>query len=128
MTLTDLSEFIPQIEKNAESNLSSSEKTLVNCQTLIWGNSLSPNIVKNAPYDLILVSDCIYKEELFIPLIDSIMALCLLGDGVAWIGHQIRRKADKLFWNIMKKRFFVNELCLPVHKGKLHLYECKLKN
>jgi predicted nicotinamide N-methyase len=130
VTITDLPSFLPKMQENVNQNLTVSEIERVSCLALEWGLPIPVEILKNGPYDLILVSDCIYKEELFQPLINTIIIICQnSADCQVLIAQQVRRKADKRFWKLMKKGgFCVNEIDIDTNgNSRLHIYECKYK-
>jgi predicted nicotinamide N-methyase len=127
VVLTDMAQFVPKLESNVNVNLTPTEQSLVQCREVFWGRPISPSVLNSAPFDLIVVSDCIYHPDLFQPLIDTIASLATENTSV-WIGHQVRRKGDKAFWKLMRKQFNVTELELATNaNGKIHLYEAVMK-
>lgn len=66
-------------------------------------NELSSNV------DVILASDCVYLEIAFIPLIETLLALSTK-DTLIYLAYKKRRKADKRFFQLAKKKFEFTEV------------------
>ncbi|KAI9015447.1 putative methyltransferase-domain-containing protein [Hyaloraphidium curvatum] len=144
VTITDLDIFVPLVEHNVRLNLDPAEADRVTAAPLHWGEPLPAAIRSRLPFDLILLSDCIYLESLFDILVDT---LCDLTDPVAeeaangrssrsgteiWIAYKKRRKADKRFWAKLGKKFEYREVepfpgMDAFRKDSLFLYRVRRK-
>lgn len=86
---TELSEALPLLERNCVKNGPESSPILV--RELAWGEPMHPDISSMAPFDVILVADCVYWPESYAPLADSIVACC--GEQTTvFISYEQRRK------------------------------------
>lgn len=65
----------------------------------------------NNGIDYVIASDCIYLEAAFIPLINTLLDLSNEQTTII-ISYQKRRKADKRFWNVAKKKFQIQQVFL----------------
>lgn len=63
----------------------------VACCEQWWGEELAGPVAKHAPFDLILVADCIYDPELFAPLCETIVS-CAAPRSECWISYEQRRR------------------------------------
>lgn len=61
--------------------------------------------------DIILASDCVYLEVAFIPLLETLLALAKK-DTVIYLAYKKRRKADKRFFQLARKKFELIEVLL----------------
>ena len=59
--------------------------------------------------DVILLSDCVYLETAFMPLIET-LSIMSNKDTVIWFAYCKRRKADKRFFTMVKKKFDLIEV------------------
>lgn len=60
--------------------------------------------------DVILASDCIYLEIAFIPLIETLFALTEKDTAVIYLANRKRRKGDKRFFQLARKKFVFEEV------------------
>jgi predicted nicotinamide N-methyase len=60
--------------------------------------------------DIVLASDCVYLEIAFIPLIDTFFALTEKESAVIYLTYCKRRKADKKFFQLARKKFVFEEV------------------
>ena len=75
MTLTDLPEYIPLLEKNIELNSGGIPRDFVKSKSLRWGEEINQNERTVLETDLVLVSDCIYYEASLDPLLSTLKAV-----------------------------------------------------
>ncbi|KAJ3354676.1 hypothetical protein HDU83_004898 [Entophlyctis luteolus] len=101
--------FLDLMQKNVDLNLTDSERSLVKVRELKWGTAISPEITTE-PVDLILASDCVYLESAFDPLLETLVELSTEGRTELLIVSKKRRKADKRFFDKLKKKFVVVEV------------------
>ncbi|EPQ29388.1 uncharacterized protein PFL1_03143 [Pseudozyma flocculosa PF-1] len=71
-------------------------------EELNWGQPL-PATVPHKP-DVLLLADCVYLEVAFQPLVDTMLALSGPSTEILFC-YQKRRKADKRFFNLLKRHF-----------------------
>lgn len=57
-----------------------------------------------------LASDCVYLEIAFIPLIETFFALSEKDSAVIYLTYCKRRKADKKFFQLARKKFIFEEV------------------
>lgn len=69
---------------------------------LNWGEAL-PADVPHRP-DVVLMADCVYREEAFQPLVDTLCLLATPATEILFCYHK-RRRADKRFFGLLKKHF-----------------------
>lgn len=64
-TLTDLNDILPILHKNLNDNTQSIDQSLVKIKELDWNNH---SFIQNTfeKYDIILIADCIYYEQVFL--------------------------------------------------------------
>ncbi|KAG1052068.1 hypothetical protein G6F43_005775 [Rhizopus delemar] len=80
---------------------------LVQAEILNWGEEIPNELSSNV--DVILASDCVYLEIAFIPLIETLLALSTK-DTLIYLAYKKRRKADKRFFQLAKKKFEFTEV------------------
>jgi protein N-lysine methyltransferase METTL21C len=104
--LTDLADVCPQLRANAALNPSIAAR--VTAQPLQWGSADVHNPAF-AACDVILAADCVYWEELFAPLVDTLFHLTASGAPVL-MAHVRRWKRDAKFFKLCQKRLHVEKL------------------
>ncbi|CCC71264.1 hypothetical protein NCAS_0G03850 [Naumovozyma castellii] len=114
--ITDIDQLVPLMQRNIELNGVSKE---VVAEGLWWGEplleSFAPSTVDNLPktnvVDLILAADCVYLEDAF-PLLERTLLDLTESETppVILMSYRKRRKADKHFFNKIKKNFDVIEV------------------
>ncbi|TPX51385.1 hypothetical protein SeMB42_g00456 [Synchytrium endobioticum] len=109
MNITDLPVMLPLISSNAATNLNQDESSRVRASELVWGGTLSEYHKTQVPYDLILCADCVYLEGLFEPLLGTLEELAC-GTTEILLCSKKRRRADKRFFTMLKKKFHVEEV------------------
>lgn len=72
-----------------------------------WGEPI-PSHVPSKP-DVLLLADCVYLEAAFQPLVDTMLDLCAPETEILFC-YQKRRKADKRFFVMCKKKFTMEEV------------------
>ncbi|RUP43962.1 nicotinamide N-methyltransferase-like protein, partial [Jimgerdemannia flammicorona] len=77
-------------------------ESCIDVKELNWGEP-TQSMIPFVP-DIILASDCVYLEAAFEPLVITLADLATL-DTTIFLSYRKRRKADKRFFNILKKRF-----------------------
>ncbi|KAI8367052.1 putative methyltransferase-domain-containing protein [Blakeslea trispora] len=97
--LTDQLAMMKLMNENIQLNqLSSVSATVLN-----WGEPiLNPSVLEA---DVIIASDCIYLEVAFVPLFETLLALTHKPDVVIYLSYRKRRKADKRFFQLARKKF-----------------------
>jgi hypothetical protein len=65
----------------------------------------------NEKPDVIIASDCVYLEIAFQPLIDTLVMLSNEKTEI-YLCYKRRRKADKRFFMLARKKFTLTEVCL----------------
>jgi len=73
---------------------------------LDWGTSIPTTI---PPPDVILAADCVYFEPAFPLLVNTLDALATAGTLILFC-YKKRRKADKRFFGMLKKKFAWEEV------------------
>ncbi|KAJ3326449.1 hypothetical protein HDU76_012915 [Blyttiomyces sp. JEL0837] len=106
VVITDML-FLDLMQKNVELNLTEKEQSHAKVAELTWGTPIAEPIKLN--YDYILASDCVYLESAFDPLINTLLEVCNQ-DTQVFIVSKKRRKADKRFFDKLKKVFNVTEV------------------
>ncbi|WFC98392.1 Protein-lysine N-methyltransferase efm6 [Malassezia yamatoensis] len=99
--ITDQVPMLPLMEENAELNKRSMLDPCYIAE-LNWGKPI-PNEVPQKP-DVLLLADCVYREEAFQPLVDTMYELASKKTEILF-SYQKRRKADKRFFGMLKKHF-----------------------
>ncbi|KAH8553099.1 putative methyltransferase-domain-containing protein [Umbelopsis sp. PMI_123] len=91
-----------------EANINSNELgKIVKAKVLDWGVEL-PQWLTEMP-DIIIASDCVYLEIAFQPLIESLLLLSNENTEI-YLCYKRRRKADKRFFTLAKKKFIITEV------------------
>jgi len=102
---------------------------IMKAEVLDWGLTL-PTWITSKP-DIIIASDCVYLELAFKPLIDTLVMLSKENTEI-YLCYERRRRADKHFFRLAKKKFIINEILDDPHRPDyerkgIHLYLLKLK-
>ncbi|KAJ3405731.1 hypothetical protein HDV05_006359 [Chytridiales sp. JEL 0842] len=106
VVITDML-FLDLMQRNVNINLSPAERKRVKVEYLKWGEPIPPAI--KPPYDIILAADCVYLEVAFDPLISTLLELSDENTQIIIVSKK-RRKADKRFFEKLKKKFDVTEV------------------
>ncbi|KAI8836442.1 putative methyltransferase-domain-containing protein [Chytriomyces cf. hyalinus JEL632] len=101
--------FLDLMQTNVDLNLTESERECAKVVELKWGEP-SPAEVLSEPVHIILASDCVYLEAAFEPLLETLAELSTEGVTEILIVSKKRRKADKRFFDKLKKKFDVVEV------------------
>jgi protein N-lysine methyltransferase METTL21A len=133
LTLTDLDFLVPLMRENVMRNGFSCDT--INVVPLAWGQpGLPPNLPAfNDNPPLILISDCVYLESLFDPLLMTLNQLLSACEGaVCWMSYRRRRRADRIFFQRLRKMFQVRTIAsdpvyLEFQRNRLFLYEIQCK-
>merc|ERR1712070_621955 len=77
---------------------------------LEWGDISRAQALGSAPFDLVLVSDCVHWPELFDPLFQTLKAV--IGENTqCLISYEVRNETtEKEFFNKLRKEFVVYKL------------------
>jgi len=113
VVLTDLPHWLPLIRRNIEGNpLSPHSRASAFAYT--WGDSTAAlkahvaaevsSCVPLFPFTVILVSDCVYDQAGYEPLIDSLDEL-VGPDTLLLISYEKRRARELVFWRSLHRRF-----------------------
>ncbi|KAJ3066967.1 hypothetical protein HDU98_009785 [Podochytrium sp. JEL0797] len=105
--LTDML-FLELMQKNVDLNMTEKERKCVEVAELKWGTR-PPARISNEPVHLILCADCVYLEAAFAPLLETLIELSSFGITEIFMVSKKRRKADKRFFDKLKKKFDVAE-------------------
>jgi predicted nicotinamide N-methyase len=110
VTLTDLAEAVPTMERNVSLNTSKFSGE-VKVEVLRWGVREDLCAILNGMVDapLIIASDCVYWECLYQPLFETLSTLTSFGCDV-YIAHVKRWKKDGKFFSMCKKSMEVKIL------------------
>jgi len=99
VVITDQVPMLELMEANVKLNKLESRFEV---KELNWGEP-TRDVIPYIP-DIILASDCIYLEAAFEPLVAT-LADVAGPDTTILLSYRKRRKADKRFFNILRKRF-----------------------
>ncbi|KAI3647267.1 hypothetical protein MP228_007488 [Amoeboaphelidium protococcarum] len=134
--LTDLPCAIPLLQQNIDDNFKlNSDSCRLIARELTWGDNIIPNEAMDV--DLILISDCVYLESCFEPLLNTLNQLINHNSNVpkpkCIMSYKKRRRADKQFFIKLRKLFSVKQILSnavyeqAVRDG-LYLYEISAKH
>ncbi|KAI7867568.1 putative methyltransferase-domain-containing protein [Spinellus fusiger] len=104
LDLTDLAPVMPLLQSN---QATCTTQAIVHCSPLHWGNSHdATRLLHDGPYDLVVVSDCVYFPELFAPLLHTLCDVCSPTTRVV-IGYKCRSlEKETGFWQDYFGRYF----------------------
>ncbi|KAK9386327.1 putative methyltransferase-domain-containing protein [Lipomyces mesembrius] len=103
--VTDQANMLSLMADNIELN---DLQGTVSAEVLDWGTDLPDHFVTPFP-DVILAADCVYFEPSF-PLLETTL-LAMTGDNtLVLMSYKRRRKADKRFFQSIKKNFRIEEI------------------
>ncbi|CAG99411.1 putative protein-lysine N-methyltransferase [Kluyveromyces lactis] len=105
--ISDIDQLLGLMESNIQVNGLDDK---VHAEVLWWGNPL-PDVFVKKPVDLVLAADCVYLEAAF-PLLEKTLLELTDGENVPIIlmAYKKRRKADKHFFQKIKKNFKIVEI------------------
>ncbi|KAH7520040.1 hypothetical protein FEM48_Zijuj08G0101500 [Ziziphus jujuba var. spinosa] len=113
VTVTDLPHVIPNLQFNADANASvlTTNGGVVHASPLRWGEADDVELV-GREFDLIIASDVVYHDHLYVPLLQTLQDLILGGEGnVEFVMAHLRRwKRESAFFKKAKKVFRVDVL------------------
>ncbi|KAH8927407.1 hypothetical protein BT69DRAFT_1277990 [Atractiella rhizophila] len=106
IVISDVGSMVELMDRNVRDNYGDGQDR-IQARELFWGDPLPSWVLSSKP-TLILLSDCIYLETLFSPLISTLSSLWKLCGGMegkveVLMASKKRRKADKRFWTLFKK-------------------------
>ncbi|XP_065063220.1 protein N-lysine methyltransferase METTL21D-like isoform X2 [Rhopilema esculentum] len=113
VTITDLPEFIPLMEKNISLNTKSFKEAKITAKKLKWGEDLE-NFTST--YDVILMADLIYYKESIEPLIQTMVGLSSKGTKIL-MSHEERttgnkQELERQFFELAKEHFEIKKILL----------------
>jgi predicted RNA methylase len=78
--------------------------------SLAWGNEIDMERYAVAKYDMILVADCVYWEELFVPLLNTLIKLTTISPNtLILLSQTVRRQhIEKRFFKRLHAHFIVD--------------------
>lgn len=132
LVITDLPQMIPLIEDNLVLNgFQEDLEGKILAVELCWGQELPDKIQKDIPFDLILISDCVYLEACFDPLLQTLRQL-MTESTLCLMSYKKRRRAEKIFFIKLRKEFSFREVTDHPHydqykRGRLYLFEITKK-
>ncbi|TRM68414.1 putative methyltransferase-domain-containing protein [Schizophyllum amplum] len=103
VVITDQAMLLPLMRENVALN---GLKDRVRVAELNWGEPLPPELRK---MDVVLAADCVYFEPAFPLLVQTLVDLVGEETEVLFC-YKKRRKADKRFFNLLKKHFTWSEV------------------
>ncbi|KAI9013842.1 putative methyltransferase-domain-containing protein [Phycomyces nitens] len=110
--ITDLAPVVPLMQANQDALFPTPDKQspLVVCTDLCWGSSADADrVLDKRPFDLIIVSDCVYFPELFGILTHTLREVCGPDTQVV-IGYKCRSlEKETGFWQDYFGRYFEYE-------------------
>ncbi|KAI8381245.1 putative methyltransferase-domain-containing protein [Radiomyces spectabilis] len=111
--ITDLEQVVPLIEENIATHYQPGHAQVF-ARRLHWGNQADADaLLADGPFDLVVISDCVYFPELFDILTDTLLHVCNDTTRVL-IGYKCRSLEKEVgFWQDYFGRFFEYE---PVRK------------
>jgi predicted nicotinamide N-methyase len=131
---TDYSEEVLSLARaNFQLNLKNDDEPsgVVEARALEWG-SKGDMAALNPPFDLVVASDCVYKQDLFTPLLETLEAA--VGDeGLILLSHKPRGLREEKFFHKLKQRMVVLKVLGPEDldasflKSNVFLHLCRRK-
>lgn len=125
--ITDLAQVVPLIEENVKLHyVKTNESAEIIVDRLHWGNSTDASrLLSGGPFDLVVVSDCVYFPELFGMLLDTLLDVCDASTRVV-IGYKCRSLEKEVgFWQDYFGRYFEYE---PIRRLETVIYDQGTKN
>lgn len=98
--ITDQVPMLPLMAENAQLNPDMIDACHV--AELNWGEPLPPDVPAHP--DVLLMADCVYREEAFQPLVDTLVAMSTPTTEILFCYHK-RRRADKRFFTLLRRHF-----------------------
>jgi predicted nicotinamide N-methyase len=119
ITLTDTETLIPLLRENVSSNFPNDPR--IECQKLVWGTDPSDWGLDLEKFNVVFGADVVYDERCFNALKETLSAIADRNENaLLFIAYVKRRRAEKRFWNIMKKKFKVQTVI--INDPDRHLY------
>ncbi|KAJ1478642.1 nicotinamide N-methyltransferase-like protein [Baffinella frigidus] len=113
VVITDLPHVLPQLQNNVSVNLQqgSAARDRISVVPLAWGNTEHEAAL--GKFDLVLCSDCLYREETHQVLLQSLEALSN-PDTLVVMALEIRRPPlEANFFTIAQSRFSIQPVEVP---------------
>lgn len=112
ITLTDTATILPLLQENISSNFPNDSR--IECQELVWGSSQNDWGLNLAKFNVVFGADVVYDEKCFDDLNRTLYAIAESNaEAFLFLAHVRRRRAEKRFWNMIKKRFEVRSVINP---------------
>jgi predicted nicotinamide N-methyase len=119
ITLTDTETLIPLLRENVSSNFPKDPR--IKCQKLIWGTDSGDWGLDLGKFNVVFGADVVYDERCFDALKETLGVIADRNENsFLFIAYVRRRRAEKRFWNSMKKRFKVQNVI--INDPERHLY------
>ena len=136
ITMSDLDFLVPLMQENMTRNGYSCDDGWFNVVALPWGEPIPhlPQPDLQVPLKrVILISDCVYLEPLFEPLLYTLEQLITDPDTVCWMSYKRRRRAERIFFKKLNKLFNVrvvsdDSVYAQFQRDRLFLYEITPKH
>ncbi|KAI8074772.1 putative methyltransferase-domain-containing protein [Gongronella butleri] len=106
--ITDMAPVVPLMKENvAAHHQDDGAHASVVCTRLHWGNASDADaLLRDGPFDLVVISDCVYYPELFAILMDTLLTVCAPHTQVV-IGYKCRSlEKEAGFWDFHFGRYF----------------------
>jgi predicted nicotinamide N-methyase len=114
LILTDLPETLKLTQANLNANNACfiSNKSMIGCEVLKWENdpTIGEKVCLMGEIDLIVCSDCVYDNDLFIPLVNTLVRLCCKNTVVLLMARKRYGCDFDLFLSILNSKFKVENL------------------
>ena len=103
---------------------------------LCWGDERHTDRLRTPgqlPYDVLLLADCVYRRELFSPLVCTLRALAS-PHTLLVIAHLKRWKSESAFWRLLERHFtpreeaFVQASPVAGQRRPVRVFTCRLRN
>lgn len=119
VTITDRQPALDSLSTNVKSNLPPAVLELATVSELTWGEHLDR--YPSGGFDLVLGADIVYLEDTFIPLLNTMEYLCS-DRTIVLLSCKIRYERDNAFLNMLKQRFWVEEVYYDKEKD-IHVFK-----
>jgi predicted nicotinamide N-methyase len=118
ITLTDTETLLPLLQENIMTNLPNDDR--IKCQKLLWGTESRDWGLDVGQLKIVFGADIVYDEKCFDVLKKTLDVIADSNENVIiFIAYVRRRRAEKRFWNLIKKSFNVQTV---INDPERHLY------
>lgn len=106
ITLTDTRAVLPLLVENISLNFPNDNR--IRGQELVWGSDVKDWGINLSKINIVFGADVVYEEKCFSSLKETLDAIAGLNNNtIFFLAYVRRRRAEKKFWNMIKKRFIV---------------------